>query len=150
MSFAKSSSPIDNSKTCRHAVTIFYLVLRITNEVTTPCRHEESDANNQFQGIERLGDNAGEADDFLRAYAAALGSATRNDFSGLRVYGQETEQKSPLMPAERLSKVPHYTVSRVNPSARFYQDRLRLGRAIPQRLRWPRRPSTGRDKLSSA
>jgi hypothetical protein len=83
VSFAKSSSPIDNSKTCRHAVTIFYLVLRITNEVTTPCRHEESDANNQFQGIERLGDNAGEADDFLRAYAAALGSATRNDFSGL-------------------------------------------------------------------
>ena len=45
------------------------------------------------------------------------------------------------MPAERLSKVSHYTVSRVNPSARFYQDRLRRGRAIPQRLRWPRRPS---------
>ena len=30
------------------------LVLQITNEVTTPCRHEKSDANNQFQGIERL------------------------------------------------------------------------------------------------
>jgi hypothetical protein len=27
VSFAKSSSPIDNSKTCRHAVTIFSLVL---------------------------------------------------------------------------------------------------------------------------
>ena len=51
----KSSSSIDNSKTCRHAVRIFSLVLRITNEVTAPCRHEESDANNQFQGIERLG-----------------------------------------------------------------------------------------------
>jgi hypothetical protein len=54
VSRAKSSSSIDNSKTCRHAVRIFSLVLRITNEVTTPCRHEESDANNQFQGIERL------------------------------------------------------------------------------------------------
>jgi hypothetical protein len=55
VSRAKSSSSIDNSKTCRHAVRIFSLVLRITNEVTTPRRHEESDANNQFQGIERLG-----------------------------------------------------------------------------------------------
>ena len=54
VSRGKSSSSIDNSKTCRHAVRIFSLVLRITNEVTTPCRHEESDANNQFQGIERL------------------------------------------------------------------------------------------------
>jgi hypothetical protein len=47
----KSSSPIDNSKTSRPAVTNFHLVQQITNKIKTLFHH---DPNKTFHGIERL------------------------------------------------------------------------------------------------
>jgi hypothetical protein len=52
---AKSSSPIDNSIACRHAVMTFDPVSRIRSQGTSHHRSRESSAIDQFQGIDELG-----------------------------------------------------------------------------------------------
>ena len=83
----KSSSPIVNSNTCRHAVMIFDLVQRITNEATTHHRHEESRTTDQFHGIERLAHPPEAAVDahslILGASGTPIGHAFRDDLGRL-------------------------------------------------------------------
>jgi hypothetical protein len=55
-SLAKSSSPIDNSIACRHAVMTFNSVPRIKSQGTRHRKFDESLTNDQFLGIDELAD----------------------------------------------------------------------------------------------